>query len=266
MPNNDSKRCPQCGGAIDYFGSCRRCGREWSPTLEEEETAEGLPDGQQHPAEIKPPTKKTTRTRHTKNSSASNPNDKYLQWQIGDYDDNMEIIRKRSLMRVDSRKTYNAMGLALRAHESEKGALLWLSRLWAFLSEEEQVALTPALEHLKRSFADIKLVAQRKINEAAKMEIEMDKAHKSARKARIRIMSAEAKQRAKEAAQNEMPKPGQDSEGYGLPDPAMLSLEALEQLTHEELLELAKAKLSNLDQEKFLRKRGEHLINDDPDE
>jgi len=264
MPNNDNKRCPQCGGAIDYFGSCRRCGREWSPTLEEEELAEGLPDGQQHPAEIKPPSKKKTRTRYTKNSSASNPNDKYLQWQIGDADDNTEIIRKRSLMRLDSRKTYNAMGLALRAHESEKGALLWLSRLWAFLSEEEQVALTPALEHLKRSFADIKLVTQAKVNEAAKMEIEMDKAHKSARKARIRILNAEAKQRAKEATQKTI-SPGEDTEGFG-PDPVALSPEALEQLTHEELLELAKAKLANLDQEKFLRKRGPQLVDDDLDE
>src|SRR5271157_1460742 len=208
MPDNANKRCPQCGGAIDYFGSCRRCGREWSDGLEDEEIAEGLPEGQQHPSEVKPPSKKRTRTRYTKNSSASSPEDKYLQWQITDRDNETEIINKRSLMRLDSRKTYNAMGLALRAHEAEKGALLWLTRLWAFLSEEEQVALTPALEHLKRSFVDIKNVAQAKVNEAAKMELEMDKAHKSARRARLRLMDAQAKQRAKDAAQNEMPGPG----------------------------------------------------------
>ena len=263
MADNSNKRCPQCGGAIDYFGSCRRCGREWSEGLEEEEIAEGLPEGQQHPAEVKPPGKRKTRNRFTKSSAAADPNSTYLHWQIGDSDDELEIIKKRSLMRLDSRKTYNAMGLALRAHEAEKGALLWLSRLWEFLSEKEQVALTPALEFLKRSFVDIKAVAQAKVNEAARMELEMDKAHKSARKARLRMMNAENKRRIKEAARNEMPGPGQDSEGFGVPDPLMLSPEALESLTHEELLELAKAKLSNLDQERMLRKRGERSVDED---
>lgn len=262
MADNANKRCPQCGGAIDYFGSCRKCGREWSEGLEEDEQAEGLPEGEQHPAEVKKPGKRKTRNRYTKSSASTNPDDKYLQWQIGDVDDDAEIIRKRSLMRLDSRKTYNAMGLALRAHEAEKGALLWLSRLWGFLSEEEQVALTPALDHLKRSFADVKVVAQAKVNEAARMELEMDKAHKSARRARLRLMDAENKRRVKEAAQKTI-SPGKDTEGYGIPDPATLSPEALGQLTHEELLELAKAKLSNLDQERILRKRGERLTDED---
>lgn len=261
MADNSNKRCPQCGGAIDIFGSCRRCGREWSENLEDDELAEGLKEGEQHPAEIKQPKKKKTRTKYTKTSSS--PDDKYRNWQITDNDDETEIINKRSLMRLDSRKTYNAMGLALRAHEAEKGALLWITRLWAFLSEEEQVALTPALEHLKRSFADIKVVAQAKVNEAAKMELEMDKAHKSARKARVRLMAAATKQRVKEAAQNEMPKPGQDSEGFGVPTLVDLDPAALDTLSREELLEFAKHRLSNLDQEKALRKRADKLSSDD---
>jgi|SRR5271170_5617358 len=263
MADNSNKRCPQCGGAIDYFGSCRRCGREWSEGLEDEEVAEGLPAGKQHPAEVKPPSKRLKRNRYTKSSAAADPSSTYLHWQIGDSDDELEIIKKRSLMRLDSRKTYNAMGLALRAHEAEKGALLWLSRLWEFLSEKEQVALTPALEHLKRSFVDIKAVAQAKVNEAAKMELEMDKAHKSARRARLRMMDAENKRRAKEAAQNEMPGPGQDSEGFGVPTPVDLDPALLDTLSREELLELAKHKLSTLDQERRLRKRGERLTDED---
>ena len=38
------KRCPQCSGEIDFFGSCRKCGREWSESLEDEEKSVGLPD------------------------------------------------------------------------------------------------------------------------------------------------------------------------------------------------------------------------------
>jgi hypothetical protein len=265
MPKNDSKRCPQCGGTIDYFGSCRRCGREWTETLEEDELAEGLPEGQQHPAEIKSTKPKRTRTKYTKNSTPkSAATDKYSLWQIDDQDDETEIIRKRSLMRLDSRKTYNQMGLSLRAHEASKASLLWLSRLWEFLSEDEKTALTPALEHLKRGYADLKLVAASKVNEAAKMEIELDKAHKSARRARLRMMDAEAKKRKEAAAKQIVPQ--EDTEGYGVPDLATISPEALDTLTHEELLELAKAKLSNLDQEKALRKRSEKTADEDTPE
>jgi hypothetical protein len=262
MPDYKNKRCPQCGGGIDYFGSCRRCGREWTDTLEEDELAEGLPEGQQHPAEVKSTKPKRTRTKYTKNSTAKNAaDDKYALWQITDQDDETEIIKKRSLMRLDSRKTYNQMGLALRAHEAQKASLLWLSRLWEFLSEAEQQALTPTLEFLKRGYADLKLVAQSKVNEAAKMEIELDKAHKSARRARLRFMDAEKRKKEKEAATVQI-RPGQDTEGYGIPDLANLSPQDLEQLSHEDLLELAKAKLANLDQEKALRKRADRTADD----
>jgi hypothetical protein len=264
MPDNKSKRCPNCGGGIDIFGTCRKCGREWSEELEEDELAEGLPEGQKHPSEVKQVgTRKPRRNRHTKSSEAT---DKYSLWRIDSAnDDNTEIIRKRSLMRLDSHKTYNAMGLSLRAHEAEKAALLWLSRLWEFLSDDEQKALTPAVEHLKRSFADVRLVTQSKVNEAARMEIALEKEHKAARTARIRIVGEDTKRRLKEAAAKQIT-PGEDTEGFGVPDPVTINPEALEQLSHEELLELAKTRLSNLDQEKALRRRGNKLADDDTDE
>lgn len=267
MGKNDNKRCPQCGGAIDYFGSCRRCGREWSENLEEDEVADGLPEGQQHPAEVKQVGKrKPRRNRFTKSSEPKQASDdKYALWRIDTTkDDETEIIKKRSLMRLDSRKTYNAMGLSLRAHEAEKAALLWLSRLWAFLSEEEQTALTPAVEHLKRSFADVKLVAQSKVHEAAAMEIALEKEHKAARTARIRLLSEEAKRRQKEAATKQI-LPGEDTEGFGAPNPATIDPQALE-LSPDDLMELAKHKLSNLDQEKALRRRVEQPTDDDSPE
>jgi hypothetical protein len=268
MGKNDSKRCPQCGGAIDYFGSCRRCGREWTENLEEDEVPEGLPEGQQHPSLVKPPAKKPRkRNRFTKSSKGpSAPTDKYSLWRIDTADDDTEIIRKRSLMRLDSRKAYNAMGLSLRAHEAQKASLLWLSRLWEFLSDEEQAALTPALDYMKRGFADLKLVAQAKVNEAARMEIEMDKEHRAARIARMRLMAEAAKK--KKAAEESRAKaeqimPHEDTEGYGVPDLATIDPKALEQLSPDDLLELAKAKLGNLDQEKRLRKLGERLADED---
>jgi hypothetical protein len=266
MPKNADKRCPQCGGSIDYFGSCRRCGREWSEELEEEELAEGLPEGQQHPSEVKPPKKQTrTRTRYTKNSRRASA-DKYALWRVdAKSDDETEIIRKRSLMRLDSRKTYNQMGLALRAHDASKAAVLWLSRLWELLSEDEQRAIAPAIDHIRRGYADLKLVAQSKVNEAAKMEVELEREHKAARAARAKLMEKRNRERLKEATKQIVP--GEDTEGMSVPEPASLDPQALGQLSYEDLLELAKHKLADIDAEKALRRRAERITDeDDPGE
>ena len=252
MPRNENKRCPQCGGTIDMFGSCRRCGREWTAKLEEDELAEGLPEGQQHESEVKPKKKKSPKNRWTK-SSAPRSEDKWALWRIDDKDNETEIINKRSLMHLESRKVYNTMGLSLRAHEASKASLLWIAKLWELLSEEERAAISPAIEHLKRGYADIKVVAQAKVNEAAKMEIEVEKELKAARKQRIKLLAAEAK-RKKDAATKQI-EPGKDTEGMNVPDLATIDPKDLETLSPDDLLELAKAKLSNLDQEKALRKR-----------
>lgn len=249
MPDYKNKRCPVCSGGIDYFGTCRRCGREWTKDLEEDELAEGLPEGKQHPSEVeeeKP--KKPRRNRFTKSSE-----DKRALWHIDASDDETEIIRKRSLMRLDSRKIYNQMGLSLRAHEAQKAALLWLSKLWDILDDEEKEALTPAFEHMKRGYIDLRTLAQAKIDAAAMMEIEMEREHRAARQARLRIMAAEAKRRVEELDQSRSKvveiKPGEDTEGYSVPEPVKLN--------PDDLLELAKERLANLDEEKALRKRSE---------
>src|SRR5271157_1023756 len=164
MADNSAKSCPRCGGEIDYFGSCKRCGREWTEHLEEDEPAVGLPEGEQHPAVKKIGTRKPRKSRFTKSKAALQGKEfqtfkpampqEYAGWMIGDGDDETEIIRKRSLMRLDSRKTYNALGLVSRACESQKGALLWLGHLAEFLDDDERKALAPTIGLLKRAFAD----------------------------------------------------------------------------------------------------------------
>ena len=265
MGRNDEKQCPQCKGTIDMFGSCRRCGREWSVTLEEGEQATNLPEGEQHPAHKAPAAKKkTVRTRYTKNKSAAVVRDKFALWQIGAQDDDTEIIRKRSLMHLDSRKMYNTLGLSMRAKRSQQDALLWLSRLWELLPEEDQKRLAPTVAILKRGFADIEALTEFKMAETAVMEKALEKAHSGARKARLRVIKAENDKKAKTTVL-----PGQDSEGYGAPTPVGLKPEdiddpeLLKQLKEKELLELAQARLANIDKEKSLKRAsGKH--EDDP--
>ncbi len=268
------KRCPNCTGEIDFFDTCKKCGREWSETLEDGEKAVGLPEGEQHSAtEVKQVGPRAPRqTRFTKTKAALEGKEfatlapdvapKFLPWMIDpDKDNDNEIVRKRSLMRLDSRKIYNAMGLSVRAHDAQKAALLWITRLWEFLSEEEKRVLEPTVERMKAGFSELRLVAQAKISDAAHMEHAMEKAHKQARQARVRIVDAERKK----AAVEQM-KPHEDTEGFGTPEPVSIDPKALETMTREELLELAKSRLANLDQEKALKKRKAFQPDENPTE
>jgi hypothetical protein len=279
MGKNSDKRCPQCGGTIDYFGSCRKCGREWSTTLQPDEQATGKPEGEQHKPFVEDPAKKPpTRTRFTKNKDrrASKPGklpERFADWMIDPVrDGDTEIIRKRSLMRLDSRKIYNAMGLSVRAHENQKAALIWFEKVWEFLDDDERGLLAPTVEALKAAYGGVRDLAQAKVRLAAEMEIVLEKAHKDARKARLRILAEDAKKQAKDKKAGRKPKeligpwgayvpegpegpgqppglghvvpimPGQDTEGYGNPVPVVIP--------PDKLLEVAKERLKGLDKEK----------------
>lgn len=265
----DVKKCPQCGGEIDYFGSCRKCGREWSESLEEGEQAFGLKEGQQHPALIPIPEKKAVKkSKYTKSKPAPEKRfaetpSRFEPWMIDLADDDTEIVRKRSLMRLEARKIYNTMGLSIRAHDAQKASLLWLSRLWEFLDEAEKTRLTPTIERLKQSFVELRLIAQAKTAEAAQMEVALEKAHKTARRARLKQMD-DAKRKKDAAVTTIMP--GQDTEGMQVPDLATIDPKLLATLTKEDLIELAKSKLANLDQEKALKKRSRFTADEDPTE
>src|SRR5277367_6205176 len=108
MADSIVKQCPTCTGEIDFFDTCKKCGREWSETLEPQEKAVGLPEGEQHPAEVKKvgsrPIRQTkfTKTREVlegKEFTSLAPGIalKFLPWMIDvDRDDDNEIVRKRS--------------------------------------------------------------------------------------------------------------------------------------------------------------------------
>ncbi len=292
MPRNEGKQCPQCGGKIDYFGSCKKCGREWTESLAYDEEVTGKPAGQQHDAYVKENQRgrKPTRNKNTKNPKrakrVSTLPSKFADWEINpDRDSETEVIRKRSLMRLDSRKIYNAMGLSVRAHENQKSALLWFERLWEFLEEDERSLLAPVVESMKVSYVGVRNLAQLKVREAAEMEIVMEKAHKQARKARLRLLEEDAKKKAKDKKAGKKPTellgpfgpytpegvtgpgqppglghvvpimPGQDTEGFSTPEPAAIP--------PDKLLEHVKASLKNLDVEKKRRRKAKDPAEDE---
>lgn len=218
-----------------------KCGRAWSEKLEADEVARGLQPGQQYDPIVE---------RKTRKSSLKPKVPKYVPfgddlppqfagWQIGESDEETEIYNKRSLMRLDSRKIYNQMGLSTRAHDSAKAALLWVSKLWEHLEPEEQQELAPTLERLKDVFAMLNLVRRSKIGQAVKMEKAMEQAYQQARIARSKAAAKLAKAREKDASK--LPEAGQDSEGLGLTPVAIDPSQLFEQ-AREKLLKLDKTK------------------------
>jgi hypothetical protein len=234
------KRCPKCGSEIDPFGTCRKCSRAWSEKLDESELAfdvngKTLEPGQQHEAFAPKPEllKKTTKPRGRKHVPFTDDPPQFKQWEIHVSDDEPEIIRKRSLMHLESRKMYSAMGLAVRAHEAQKVALLWLSRMWEFLDNDERASLGRVADGLKVATDVLSLVRNSKVAQTARMEKAMEKAWAQARKAR---MAAIDKNRKKVSAL--VP---QDSEGLG-PQPVAIDSQELMDQAKERLLELDKQK------------------------
>lgn len=232
------KLCPKCGNAIDPLGTCLKCGRPWAEKLAEGELAvdgsgQPLEPGKQYDAFApKPEPAKAAGSRRRKPGPFTDEFPQFKQWEIHDSDDEPEIIRKRSLMHLESRKMYSAMGLSVRAHEAQKTALLWLSRMWEFLDDDERAALGGVANGLKVALDILSLVRTSKITQTAKMEKAMEKAWAQARKARLAAMGRKRKKSVS------MP---QESEGMG-PELAAIDPQELLEQAREKLLELDKQK------------------------
>ena len=250
---NADKRCPACAGEIDYFGSCRKCGRAWSEALEPGERALGLPEGEQHDpgAPAPDPPKRGRASRFAKSGAAlrgeefaalAGAPERFGDWQISDRDGDTEIVRKRALMRRDSRKAYNAAGLSVRAHDNLKAAMLFLGGLGEYLDDSERAGAAEAAGLMRRAYEELGRVRQAKVADAAAMEVALEKAHRDARRARLRQADAARKRAAKEIA------PGEDTEGMSVPEPVALP--------PGDLLDDAKRRLAALDEERAARKKG----------
>lgn len=221
-----SKRCPKCGSPVDMMETCVKCGRSWSEELDKDfqgniiEAAIGLDEGEQYEPYVTPPKKKKLKP--------ESPSE--FHWMIKDNDSEAEIVRKRSLMKLDTRRLYNQMGMSVRAQESSKSALLWLTQLISILSEKEKEELAPVLTQLNMVFNKLSSVRQSKIFQAVRAEQAIEKAYQKARQIRVKHEIAASKKRKKSS---KFPEAGQNSEGMGL-TPVNLDKDSLiEQITNK---------------------------------
>jgi hypothetical protein len=108
-------------------------------------------------------------------------------------DDEVEISRKRSLLRLNSDKVYKIMAYAVKAQESQRAALQYLIRLTDEMDiddkviQEERKALLGVVQTLDEVFARLSAVRTEKIKQAERMEELATKARSTARKARTRM-------------------------------------------------------------------------------
>lgn len=117
------------------------------------------------------------------------------------FDNEVEVTRKRALIRLNSSKIYNLMGYSIKAQESQKAALQWLIRLSDELDiddediQKERSQLLPLIHTLQDSLQTLTRIRQEKIKQAEAMEEVVTKARSTARKVRNRIAKKKLQER-----------------------------------------------------------------------
>jgi len=220
--------CPACFGPIDYFNTCRQCGRPWTPELdpiEKQEREEGRTpeDEEGEPVTSEPATLVGERDAAFEREKEEILGKKaklvgtkkkallpFKVWEIEDGDNDAEISRKHSLMKLDSHKIYNQMGLSMRAYQNLKGTMIHLSRLWTFLDNAEREAFAPTAELLKQGLMGLAELSAKKVDLAARMEEAVSRERRKIRT--IRSAKSAIAIAAKKATRGT--NPGADTEGF----------------------------------------------------
>jgi hypothetical protein len=116
-------------------------------------------------------------------------------------DDEVEVTRKRALLRLNSTKVYNLMGYSVKAQESQKATLQWLIRLADELDiddeflQKERAQLLPLIQTLQESLQTLTRIRQDKIKQAEAMEEVATEARQKARKVRTRVAKKKAQEK-----------------------------------------------------------------------
>jgi hypothetical protein len=217
------RQCPKCFGPIDYFNTCRSCGRPWTPALSTAEKlemeAEARGEESEEPEPVLVGERESALEREKEEivgkkakpvGTKKHTSPIFKHWEINDGDDDTEIVRKRSLMRLDSRRIYAAMGLSTKAYGNLKNVMVLLTRLWEHLDDKEREAFAPTAEFLKKGLLGLAELTSKKVNLAAQMEETLTREYHRAHQVRQARTTAQIV--AKKATR--VTTPGADTEGF----------------------------------------------------
>lgn len=127
-------------------------------------------------------------------------------------DDEVEVARKKALLRLNSSRVYTQMGYAVKAQEAGVELRKYLTYILDNSDEEEQSVLKPLLKGLDILQAELMKLRQSKISQAVKMEEIANEAHKQARKVRLHTKKKSSKKLKKDGEFYVFSLPGNNGE------------------------------------------------------
>jgi hypothetical protein len=169
MRKTAGKLCPKCNSEIDAFGTCRRCGRPWSESLEEgedkvDEWGEELPEA------------KSAAMLDLKADTTTTPDKPKAKVQEKD---EIAILQEKSLLKLNLKKAYELVGISSQAYKAQRQVLLWINRL-ATLSEDDP-KLQYMLKGVQTHLTAIGEIRNQAIQRLAAEETAAEKAFNSAK-------------------------------------------------------------------------------------
>ena len=146
-------------------------------------------------------TKKSTF--RTRKQMGLKPGEVPFKFQAGidpDKDNETEISRKRSLLRLNSQRVYMQMGCAVKAYNSMKETAKWIANLFEHMDEEDRTECASVFMGIEGMLFGLETLSNQKIALAVKMEEMVEKERKHARTARMRLakISADKSKKANE--------------------------------------------------------------------
>jgi hypothetical protein len=104
-----------------------------------------------------------------------------------DKDNETEVIRKKSLLNLNSRRVYMQMGCAVKAYNSMRETAKWIANLFQNMDDEDRTAAAPVFMGMEGMLYALENLSNQKIAEAVKMEEVVERERKRARAARMRL-------------------------------------------------------------------------------
>jgi hypothetical protein len=105
-------------------------------------------------------------------------------------DGEVEVSRKRALLRLNSQRIYAQMGCSVQALNSMKNTALWMARLAENMDEEDKSTVLPILVATEGMLSGLEDLSHRMTGRAMQMEEVVEKERKHARAARQRLVKA----------------------------------------------------------------------------
>ena len=133
-------------------------------------------------------TKKSTfRTRKQMGIKAGEVPFKFRVDTDPEQDNETEISRKRSLLRLNSQRVYMQMGCAVKAYNSMKETAKWIANLFENMDEEDRATCAPVFMGMEGMLFGLESLSNQKIAQAIKMEEMVEEERKRVRAARMRL-------------------------------------------------------------------------------